>query len=175
MINFISHFNILDYIIVAVIGLSVIISFFRGLLREAISLVTWFLAFVIALKFSPAVSTLFHNTIHSDTARHVVAIFMLFIFVLILGMLCNKLAHSLVNASGMGGLDKLLGFVFGVLRGFLFVIIVLLMINASPYQNANWMQQSVLAPYFQRYVTLFRNMMPNEMDRISVWFKNTSH
>ena len=171
--SFISHLNVLDYIIAGVIGLSIIISFFRGLLKEAISLITWFLAFIISLKFSPSVSTLFHSMIHSDTARHVIAVLLLFLIVLIIGMLCNKLAHKLVSASGLGLLDRFLGFIFGAARGLLFVIILLLMINVSPYQQSDWAKQSELAPYFQSYVELFKKMMPQEMNRISTWLKGS--
>ena len=171
--NYLVHLNSLDYIIIAVVALSVIISFFRGLLREAISLITWFLAFVIALKFSPDVGHWFQSIIPNPTARNLIAVVLLFVGVLIIGILCNKLAHSLVSASGLGFLDKLLGFVFGLLRGFLFVIIILLIIDASTYQQSNWVAQSELAPYFEKYVQLFKKMMPDEMKRISNFLKGS--
>jgi len=173
MENFISHLNVLDYVLMGVVALSVIISFFRGLLREAISLVTWFLAFFIALKFSPDVSSLFHNMIHSDTVRHILAVLLLFFAVLIIGMILNKLAHTLVSVSGLGLFDRLLGFIFGTARGLLFVVIILLVIQASSYQKSDWMQQSQLAPCFRPYVAWFQTMMPNEMNRISMWLKTS--
>lgn len=172
--NTILHFNVLDYVIIGVFLLSIIIGFFRGLLREAISLITWLLAFIVALKFSPSVSSLFHSFIHSDSVRHIAAVLLLFFAVLIIGMVCNKLAHTLVSVSGLGLFDRLLGFVFGAARGLLFVTILLLVIDASPYQKADWMQHSRLAPIFQPYVVFFKQMMPTEMARISTWLKNST-
>src|SRR3989338_1774982 len=118
MMSTVAHFNGLDYAIIGIVLLSLIISFFRGFLREAISLITWFCAFVAALKFSPIFTQWFHFIPH-DKTRYVVCAVATFIVVMIIGMLINKLAHALVTTSGLGFFDRILGVVFGVARGLL--------------------------------------------------------
>ncbi len=159
----------LDFVIAAILLFSIIVSFFRGFLREAISLLTWFLAFVGALKFAPDVSNLLHSVISSPKSRYVVAAVLIFILVLILGMIVNKLAHALVTTSGLGFIDKILGFIFGVARGLLFVTIMLLIIQASPFQNDAWVKKSQIAPYYQPYVTHFSDLLPKEIKTVSSW------
>lgn len=165
------HFTILDYVILAVILLSIVVSFFRGFLREAISLITWFLAFWAGLKFAPMLSGLniAQRMISHNTARYVAAVVAVFLVVLILGMLINKLAHVLVTTSGLGLFDRVLGFIFGAARGALFAVIILVIINAMPAQNAAWATHSQLAPYFKPLVDKFSVLIPKEVAKASTW------
>lgn len=165
------HFTILDYIILAVILISIVISFFRGFLREAISLLTWFAAFWAGLKLAPILSGLniMQRMISHNTARYVTAAIMVFLIVLIVGMLMNKLAHVLITTSGLGFFDRVLGFIFGAARGGLFAVIILVVISAMPAQNAAWATNSQLAPYFKPLVDRFSVLIPKEIAKASTW------
>jgi len=172
--HLLENLNSLDYVLMGLIAFSIVISFFRGFLKEAISLLTWFLAFVLALKFAPDVGPLLHPFISHDKTRYIVAAIILFIVVMIAGMIVNKLVHMLVTTSGLGLLDKILGIVFGAARGILLVVILLLVINASPYDDAKWLQSSQLAPCFQGIVKRFDKMVPKEIHHVFRWISNYS-
>src|SRR3990167_3864598 len=165
------HFNTLDYIILGILFISIIVGLIRGFLREAISLATWFFAFIAALKFSPWVAELLHSAISHTMTRYAVSGLLIFIAVLIIGAIVSKLVHLLVSATGFGFLDRLLGFVFGAARGILCGTMMLLLIGASSYQNADWVKQSELAPHFQPIVAYFVPLLPKDLTSMAALVK----
>lgn len=168
MSQFFAAFNGLDYALIGLVLLSLVISLFRGFLREAISLVTWFLAFVAALKFSDYFVQWFHF-IPNERVRYIVCAVAVFVIVMIIGVLINKMAHALVTASGLGFFDRILGVVFGVARGLLIDVILLVIIAASPLQTADWYTKSKLAPLFEPVVKKFETFIPEEVKHVSGW------
>lgn len=169
------HLNSLDYIIMGVVALSIIISFFRGFLKEAISLATWFLAFVAALKFAPWVSNdILHSAISHETSRYIASCVLIFLGVMIIGIVVNKLAGTLVTISGLWIFDRVLGIVFGAARGLLIAIIGLVIIQAGPFDNTAFAKESQLTPYFQPIVTQFESYLPKEVQHVSQWMKQMS-
>lgn len=157
------HFNMLDYVTVVVLFISIAIGVVRGFLREAISLVAWSAGFIAALKFSPRVGYLLHDFISHQGVRHFVAGLMIFVLALIVGVIVNKVVHSLVCATGFGFVDHFLGLIFGAARGVLCVTMILILISLTAYQNAGWVNQSVLAPRFRPAVNYFMPMVPKSM------------
>lgn len=162
------HFNSLDYIILAILFISVVIGLIRGFVREIISLITWLVAFVAALKFSPWVATHWlHTAISHVMTRYIVSGLIIFLAILILGAIVNKLVHLFISATGFGFFDRLLGLVFGAARGTLCVTIMLLLIGTSDYRNTDWMKNSALAPHFQLIVKHFEPLLPKDLETLA--------
>jgi len=88
--------------------------------------------------------------IETPTIRTVLAFGALFIATLIIGGLLTYLLRTLVAATGLGGLDRLLGMAFGAARGLLIVLaIVILLPMALPVKEDAWWHESRLIPYFE--------------------------
>ena len=119
----------IDIAILAVISVSTLISLVRGFVKEAVSLVVWFSAFFIASTFYVNVATLLTN-ISDQFLRNAAAIAILFISTLIIGALVNYLISQLVSKTGLSGTDRVLGLVFGALRGALVVSAMLFFMDA---------------------------------------------
>ncbi len=138
-----------DLIILAVLGISGIVSLMRGFVKEAISLVVWIAAFTIAVSMSPKLSLLLVSTVSTESLRMILSFILLFFGTLIVGGLVSRLLASLLKASGLSGTDRLLGMVFGVLRGSIIVLTCLIVI--VPYLSVDdqpWWRESVLIPQF---------------------------
>ena len=78
-------FNWLDYTIVGIVVLSTIVSFFRGFIREAISLCIWAIGIVLALKLAPQLEERIHAVTHWDTLSYVLAFGVVFFSVWLIG------------------------------------------------------------------------------------------
>jgi len=65
--------NAADWTIISVIGISLLISLLRGFVKEALSLVGWILAFIVAMVFSDHLASLLSGSIEDDTGRTIVA------------------------------------------------------------------------------------------------------
>lgn len=140
--------NWADWTILVIIGISSLISLKRGFVKEALSLVTWLLAFIVARLFSQPLSVLLEPHIETPSVRIVAAFAMLFIATLIVGILINKLVGALVEATGLSGTDRILGIGFGAARGGLIVVALVALIGLSPAVNDRWWQESQLIPHF---------------------------
>ncbi len=139
-------FNWVDWLIVAVIGISVLLSLLRGFVKEALSLVAWVAAFFISTTFAGQVSAVLSQTIDNASLRYGVSYMILFVASLMLGGVVNNLLRQLVKMSGLGGLDRLLGTVFGFARGIIIVVVLTYIGQAVLPKDEFLAEGSVLLP-----------------------------
>lgn len=151
----------IDFAILAVIGLSSLISLIRGFVKEALSLVTWFAAFFVASNFFGDLAIYF-TSINDTMLRNGAAIITLFVATLILGSIVNYVIGTLVDKTGLSGTDRMLGVCFGAIRGVLIVSAIIFFLDTfTSAAKAVWWQQSVLIPEFGIVVNWFFEFMKN--------------
>jgi membrane protein required for colicin V production len=137
-----------DWAIIAVIVISSLISLKRGFVKEALSLVTWIVAGVVAWMFGGALAEHLSEFIATPSVRVIAACALLFIVTLLVGGLVNFLIGELIRVTGLDGTDRVLGMVFGAARGALLVVVAVGLLSLAPVQQDSWWQQSVLLPHF---------------------------
>lgn len=137
-----------------------LISLWRGFIKEAISLATWIVAVLVAMTFYDPFADLLTPWIELPSARTAASMVGLFLIVLILGAVVNFVAGQLVKKTGLGGTDRVLGTVFGAARGIILVAILVLLAGLTALPRDPWWQASRLMPQFERVALWLADFLP---------------
>jgi membrane protein required for colicin V production len=140
--------NWVDWAFIAVLTVSTLISLWRGFAREALSLLGWVAAFVLANLFADRLSDLLIQFIDNEPARYMAAFALLFVGVLLLFNLLGVLVRQLIRLTGLSILDRLLGTVFGFTRGLIILLVVSFILRQlMPSSNQQAFNESLLMPH----------------------------
>lgn len=136
-------FTLLDGGVAVIIILSAILAYSRGLVRETMAIAGWIAAAVLAFIFAPRVEPLIREIpvigefVADSCELSIIAAFAaVFALALIVVSIFTPLFSSAVRRSAIGGLDQGLGFLFGVLRGFLLVAVALVVFDRMVLDNS---------------------------------------
>ena len=134
-----------DLIVGAVLVLSACIGAMRGLVRELLSIVIWVVAVLGAFRYGSVVGDWLDMGGRPGT---VAGFTLVFTAVFVAGALTKKLVGNLVEAVGLGGVDRTLGFLFGGVRGLLISVVAL--VAARPFVvGQDWWWESQARPLLE--------------------------
>jgi len=131
-----------DLVVIGIIAISILVGAIRGFIKEAFSLAVWAAAFLIAFQYSGALALQLESHIELPSARTALAFSGLFLVVLLIGGLVTFLVGKLVEKTGLSGTDRLLGGVFGGIRGLVLVLVLMLVAGLTPVPQDPWWQSS---------------------------------
>lgn len=134
-----------DWILLAVLGVSVLLGIWRGLVREVLSLAGWAAGFWIAQAWAPEAAAWLPLQGASEMLRYLAGFISVFLVVLIASVLLGWVISKLVSAVGLGVVDRLLGGVFGGLRGVVLLLTLTVVVSLTPMQSAPWWTDSPVA------------------------------
>lgn len=155
-----------DWVIVGIIGLSAAISLARGFVREALSIVIWIVALWAAFHFTAPFAQVFLGAIELASVRLAVAALILIISILVLGSMLSWVVGRLMQSTGLSGTDRLLGAVFGALRGLVTVTALVAVASWTPLCQDPWWRQSQLIPTVESLAIHARDFLPASLREI---------
>lgn len=136
-----------DYAVLAIVGLSILLSMMRGFLREVLSLAGWVAAFFVARLYTTELAPLLPTAIPTDSLRVLAAFLILFLATLLVTSLLAIALSEVFKKVGLGWLDRWLGAIFGLARGVMIVgVLVLLAGMTNIPQDARWRNAMFSAP-----------------------------
>ena len=155
--------NVADWTIIAITLLSAVVGFYRGFIRETLSLISWILAFWAAFSFAPSVSPYLSSYIGASQLRIVAAFVLLFVVTLLVLSGISYLLYRLLLVSGIKGTDRILGGLFGIARAVVLVSVILLLARLTAYPKQSWWQQSLLIRQLNPVVVYFYGLLPPDI------------
>jgi membrane protein required for colicin V production len=149
-----------DWILLAVLGVSVLLGMWRGLVREVISLAGWVAGFWIAQAWAPQMAEWLPLQGASEVLRYLAGFITVFLAVLVLSVVLGWVVSKLVSAVGLGLLDRLLGGVFGGLRGAVLLLTLAVVVSLTPLQSAPWWTGSPVARHLVQGLQWLKPVLP---------------
>jgi membrane protein required for colicin V production len=157
-----------DYIIIAILIISAVMGLVRGLLREAIAVITWFLAIVLAWSFAPSLEHLLGGVLEGSPMRIWAARAIIFVGVLLLGGAVSVVLGHYVRVSMFAGMDKFLGFIFGIIRGIVIVGAFTIAVQALRMDEDPRWKNSRLMPYAIGVADALRGIVGEKLERLDL-------
>ncbi|HJP04393.1 MAG: colicin V production CvpA [Chromatiales bacterium] len=147
----------IDYVLIVVLGLSTIISLFRGFFKEAVSLGTWVVALWVAWKLGPSFSSNLEPWLSTSVLRLWAARILLVMAVLIAGGLLGRFFGIVLENTGLSGTDRSIGMVFGFARGVILTGLLVMVLELLGFDETGWWRESKLIPYAAPVAKIIRH------------------
>ena len=133
---------LIDILVILVLFASLIFGFFRGFVKELMSLVAWMSAFFVAYYFSSSVA-IFLPFDAEFSIKYVTGFVLIFTFVLIISSILIKFISAFVHKIGLGASNIILGGLFGILRGVIIVYFLIFVIEKTSFgEDLTWQQSN---------------------------------
>lgn len=157
--------TLFDYLTLFVLLASVIISTTRGVVREVLSLASWVAAFIVANLYGETLALLLPELVPGALTRMIIAFVVLFIGTRLLMGLLILMCESLIKASGLSFVDRSLGSLFGVARGMLIVLSVVILCGMTAIPQQPFWKDAMLSPYAESAARSVKPFLPDEFAR----------
>ena len=162
--NFYETVSSIDLIFLIITALSVIKCYRKGFVLSILAASKWLLAYIVTLVIFPKIKPYFKDIIDSEYVLDLtlgVAIFIMVIFII---LMINKGIGKAVKYSGLGSLDSVFGFFFGIIRGYVVCVLIFSAIDIV-YNYNKWpinLDNSFSFPYIEKGSNYLIKELPNE-------------
>jgi membrane protein required for colicin V production len=136
-----------DWLIVAVVLLSIVSAGIQGFFAEALSMAGLVVGYLVAAWKYPGLSDWFMTFLKNAWLADIFSFLIIFFVILLLFNVAARVARKLMKAAGLSGFDRFMGGLLGVVKGVLIVTVVLMGMTAFT-PTSSLLKKSVLAPYF---------------------------
>lgn len=151
-----------DYAVLLIVGASILLSVMRGLVREVLALLAWVAAFWLATAYTVDIARLLPAAVPTQPVRLLAAFVILFLGALLLMSLVSMSIAELVKNLGLGVMDKTLGGVFGLLRGLLVVMILVLLAGLTALPRQGFWRSAMFSAPLEALALNIKPWLPDE-------------
>lgn len=156
---------VLDWIFVAMMVLSLLIGAWRGLVYEVLSLGTWVAAFVLAQWFAPLAAQYLPMAGTTEMVRYAAGFVLVFVGAVFAGSIVTWLISRMFQVAGLRPADRVLGAVFGAMRGVVLLLAAAVLMALTPLHADAWWSESVGARWATATVKGLKPALPQEFGK----------
>lgn len=157
--------TVFDYAVLVIVGLSILVSVIRGLVREVLALLSWVAAFAVAILFGAKVGAIMPAAIPSEELRVLAGFVVVFFGVLLVMSLAAMVVSRLVQSAGFGVEDRMFGMLFGFARGALIVVVLVLLAGLTALPRDPVWRNAMLSSPLEAFATQVKVWLPGELSR----------
>lgn len=151
------------FLILVLLG-STIIGLLRGLVREAVSLLFWIVAIWAAWKLGPGVEPHLGGLLADPNVAPWVGRLVILVLVLLAGWVIGMLLSYFTRSLGLGWIDRILGLLFGLLRGLVLMGLIIIGGELLNLNHEEWWGRSKLVPFGETVGDWLRAMVGEKGD-----------
>jgi len=151
------------FLILVLLG-STIIGLLRGLVREAVSLLFWIVAIWAAWKLGPGVEPHLGGLLADPNVAPWVGRLVILVLVLLAGWVIGMLLSYFTRSLGLGWIDRILGLLFGLLRGLVLMGLIIIGGELLNVNHEEWWGRSKLVPFGETVGDWLRAMVGEKGD-----------
>ncbi len=155
-----------DIALLLLLAASVLLGLWRGLVFELLSIAGWIVAYFACPFLAPWIAAWLPTERIGPSLLHIASLVLAFILIVIVWGLAAKLLRALIHASPLSVFDRLLGGGFGVLRGLLVCLLVVVVVSMTPAVTSPTWQASVMAPRLQQLLQQMRPVLPEDLVKL---------
>jgi membrane protein required for colicin V production len=157
-----SQWSFLDILFAVIFLVSIVFAVLKGLAREIISLAAMIGGFVLAIFFYRIPAGMFKDFSKTDAIANLIGFVIIFFGCILIGAVAAFLINRFIKAASLKWVDRLLGGVFGLLRGWLIASILVVALIAFPIRD-DFLARSILAPFLLSGAKLAVYCVPQTM------------
>ncbi|MGQ0587707.1 MAG: CvpA family protein [Gammaproteobacteria bacterium] len=154
-----------DWVLLAALLASVVIGIIRGFTKEVFGLISWVVAIFAALFLAPSILGWLEPHVSTPSLRIASSYAIVFFAFLVLGAVVTAVVGSLVQKSGLTGIDRTIGGGFGLIRGVLIGVVLVWLVGLTPARQDPWWKESMLIPGYEWLAEGFRSVLPEKWAR----------
>jgi membrane protein required for colicin V production len=155
----------IDWILLAVIGFSMLLGLLRGIVQEIFSLAGWVAAFYLAQYYAPNMAQWLPMEGSSEMLRFAAGFVVVFVIVLIVQVLITGVVRKMLSMVGLGVLDRLLGSLFGALRGVVILLAATVLVGMTPMRESEAWQQAQGAKWLKALLYVLKPALPADFGK----------
>ncbi|WP_114418634.1 CvpA family protein [Marinospirillum perlucidum] len=141
--------NSLDLVFLVILVASMLLAFWKGFVQQVLSLAGWIAALLAARMLGQQVAPLFASLLADPGLQLAAAYVSITLLVLLASRVVCSALGTLVQKIGLGKLDRLLGILFGALRGVVIIVLGVAVASLTDLRNHSLWQESRLMPYME--------------------------
>ena len=157
--------NATDYLVIVAIIVSAVVGAMRGFLRESVAVGAWLIALFLGWHFSDLIAPHLGGLLGESDVRPWAARIIIVLLVLLFGAALGAVLGHFVRLSIFSGMDRLLGFLFGMVRGFVLLGVFVILGQLLRLEGEHWWRGSLLMPYGESMANGLRTLVGEERVR----------
>ena len=136
----------------------------KGFVLSLLSAAKWVLAYIFTIYLFPKVKPYFEGILDSEYVLDIIVGVILFILIIFIILLANKAISKVITYTGLGSVDKIFGFFFGIAKSYVLIVCLFTAIDVV-YDSKKWplnLKDSLTFPWVEKGSIYLIKVFPNQ-------------